>query len=291
MIIHIVGALIVLGYVSYSIGILGALMFNRIVYRKVTLNLAIALWITGCGHDDSSSSSADKAPPSEKNEALESHPSAPSGELPEVKTGTESLETTALLVETKETAPACGEKNLRQLIYVKETGIFESCTAEGWAIISIKTEKGERGTQGIQGERGEKGAQGERGADAPYIGPDEWLDPLTKKVWFLGQSYTVSQVPSLDTLCSAPGHSPSQEQIKEAGKNGLYERFRSASGNKKYWVGHGPYTTYGVTYEHQGLIIELSATPYILDGVMESLSPVGHPAPTTTYHRTLCVKN
>lgn len=110
-------------YLGHAIG--HAVSF--LLFRRAVLNVAIAVWVTGCGSEDKGNQAPepDKNAPerlstaevNNKKEAAEQDPTA----TKRINHMDVPLSVTqAMLVDTRADIPACGEANKRQLIYVTE---------------------------------------------------------------------------------------------------------------------------------------------------------------------------
>lgn len=202
----------------------------------------------------------------------------------------------------------CTEKLARQLIYVEEESTFYHCEKGDWVSVEIrgaKGDKGEKGDPGVNGDAavtpksssktdgvvttvaqgGKDGKDGRDGKDAPYIGPDEWIDPTTGSKWYLGMSISRIDVRDFDDLCTAPGEMPTEQDVKQARKDGLYDHLRTNK-DAYYWVGLD-HKTFGFT---AGLSIIICANSTCQSE--KNIIPINYfedPKPSTTFHRTMCV--
>lgn len=211
-------------------------------------------------------------------------------------------------LKTKADLWPCTDKIDKQLIYVADEAVFYTCQKNDWTEVEIKGKDGEKGAQGDKGDTGVAGAagvnssavataakdgkdgkDGKNGKDAPYVGPDEWIDPATGSKWYLGMSISRIDVRDFDTLCNAPGVMPNEKDLMEARKNGLMDQLRKNLKNNEYfWVGLD-----SATYGYQvGQVIIVTANASAGGAVEGRVNPVNYNADSNaskTFHRTLCV--
>lgn len=214
---------------SYLYALLGRPSLRLLAFifaRRVWVNIAIALYITGCGVDDSAAT---------KNETPTTTVSAPNQTEPE---GNEEISVApsqwpeALLVSTKDELPACSTKNKRQLVYVQETEEFQSCNGKEWASVqigskSVPTAQAQKGDKGDKGDTGATGARGEAGSPGSqaYVSLYDWAHPLTGRLWFLANQFKLK-----DGAGACPGGSsyPTAPDLADAVNAGLITRFGTA---------------------------------------------------------------
>lgn len=241
-------------------------LIGWIFFRKIWINVAIALYITGCGVDDSLE---------KKKETPTTNVSAPDSGLPssnheEISVAPQEWPE-ALLVSTKDELPVCSEKNKRQLVYVQELEQFQSCSGKEWAVVTV----GATQARAKDGANGKDGKDGKDGAAAPYVGPDEWIEPVTGQKFLLGGAFNRTQ----HATCPTGTYFPSQVTLSAAIQAGFFERFTSyaAANNQQLWLGDGK-------------LLYIGSSMVARTGSIENYTWGSDPNAGTTYHRTLCVK-
>lgn len=189
----------------------------------MTLNLVwtliISALIYGCG-----SQGKDHKAPSTSDEAKKAEPVSSSQ---------------ALLLDRKADLPECLEANKHQLVYVTELEAFMTCSGKAWSEVTLKAPAAPK--EALAGKDGAAGKDGKDGKDAPYVGPDEWIDPIGGSWFFLGAIFDRNEHPS----CPAGSSFPKEELFKAAVAAGLLERYMSDS--RSLWVGDGKTVYAGLT--------------------------------------------
>lgn len=118
-------------------------MFSK--HAALILAVATAATLTSCGKEEKADMGGQSA----------------TTDQPPANSGQGSAPMT--LVLTAAEMPPCGAENNNQLIYVKDSAKFMTCSNGAWADIAIKGEKGDAGAKGDAGEKGDKGDQGQAG--------------------------------------------------------------------------------------------------------------------------------
>ncbi len=217
-------------------------------------------------------------------------------------TTTETDDFQSFYLDTKAELWPCVPAIYRQLVYIQEETQFYTCVKNDWVMVSIKGEKGDKGEDGKQGEDGEDGqdgvngkdgAQGKQGdngrtivqqspsdeaaAPAHELMDNEWIEPIAGVLWFTGATYHRGQIPDLtEGLCPAGSRSPSDTELAQAGRAGLFDRFSGATSFA--WI--------GMTDAKAGRLVQLN----LISGLQGKLTIAGTGTTANpTYYKTLCV--
>jgi hypothetical protein len=111
--------------------------------------IVLATVATSCGKEEKSSMGG------------QSGTTSPGGE--NTNQGSDQGASAMTLAVTAAEMPACTPENNNQLVYVKDSAKFMTCSGGAWADIAIKGEKGDAGAKGDPGAKGDKGDQGDAG--------------------------------------------------------------------------------------------------------------------------------
>lgn len=146
----------------------------------------------------------------------------------------------AMLVNSREAFPLCGEDNEGQLVYSIADVKFYVCSSFYWAEIDlhgVDGKNGVNGTNGVNGVNGIDGKNGTNGKDGKTLAPvDEysWYHPVTNVKWFLGRTlsslYNPAVYPNLmtpDYTCPAGSRLPTDAEYNDALGAGLWAKFGS----------------------------------------------------------------
>ncbi len=97
----------------------------------------------------------------------------------------------SLALDSKADLPACGEENDKQLVYVIDEEQFYTCESAEWTEIDVTTEA---------------------------LGENEFRDPVTGYLWFIGGKVTKGFITS---ACTGDYSSGTEAEIEAAAKHGL----------------------------------------------------------------------
>lgn len=220
----------------------------------------------------------------------------------------EELANNSYYLKTKAEMWPCTDKYYRQLVYVAEETTFYHCDKNEWMSVDLRGDKGEKGDKGDKGEagadaptpkvdttsvaqegkNGKDGRDGRDGKDAPYVGPDEWIDPATGYKWYLGMSIDRMNIRDFDDICNAPGEAATTAELKAARKNGLYDQLRKNLSENSVWLWVGlDHNTYGFTVGVATNVCKNASCGF--EGQINPVNYFTDPQATKTFHRTLCV--
>lgn len=187
----------------------------------------------------------------------------------------------AYFLASKQDLYPCDKESYRTLVFVEEDSTFLTCSKDQkWEDVTSKIQAktvaakdGVNGKDGTNGVNGKDGKNGVDGRDAPHIGPDEWEQPVSEAIWFLGGNRNKTQ----GGLCPAGSRFPTTNEVADAILSGLYERFGSTTNNNaNLWVG-------------PKLALYVGSSMSVRTGEIWNASGFD-PNAATTYYRTACIK-
>lgn len=150
------------------------------------------------------------------------------GQDPEPKLGADK---TAQLLATMDDLKECNKDNLGALFYIVDTEQFFFCDEKGWILVNLKGKEGvlgKEGPQGPKGDIGQNGSNGVDGKDARTILSNEWQDPITDKIWFLGRFGGIGAIARTVDLCPFSSHLPENDkEIQGAIDGGIFTKLYS----------------------------------------------------------------
>lgn len=86
-----------------------------------------------------------------------------------------------------------------------------------------KGEKGDQGPAGKNGKDGEKGLDGDTGSQGPAgtpVDPNQWLDPISDRLYLIGAPQTPGQM-NFQNPCASPYRLPTKQETTSAVTRGL----------------------------------------------------------------------
>ncbi len=120
---------------------------------------------------------------------------------------------------------------------------------------------------------------------------DEWVDPVTGNMWFLGRSLSVAEATKVEKLCPGVSKQASADELEEARDAGLFQYFRHSDEDYYVWVvivhNEPDYANYDRFFQ-AGYMMYLGKDEAQV-GNWE-IPNYKSPEAKDTYYRTLCIK-
>jgi len=126
----------------------------------------------------------------------------------------------AIALATTKELPECDLGNENQLAYIKDDDKFLTCYDGVWTEIDI---------EGAEGPKGDKGDPGE----AIVLSQNQWVDPITKRVWLIGANVTYSQALA---SCTGDYAIPTYDELHVAVLHGLGVASAAIDGSDNGWT-------------------------------------------------------
>lgn len=188
--------------------------------KRLALNLLIALYVTGCGAADDAQTTQHAAPI-----AVQATPAVPVTEAAQTPVSEKAPTKpvfTSLAVADASALPTCDSASEGFLAYVKADKTIQACEDGAWAVIDL------RGPKGDQGEAGPAAIAAQAVQTDPVPSMDQWLDPVTKRLWTTGVSEVAFSYAK--TVCEGDWRLPTEAELTLAIARGMADLGSDAMG-------------------------------------------------------------
>lgn len=182
------------------------------VHMNRLLLTIVLIILTGCGADDGSDSAK------EGKDSLRG------------RKGAQKPNLASIALDLKADLPECSADNDTQLAYVKEDGLFYSCSNLAWEVVDVAS--GKDGANGKDGEDGIDGVTTIQQIAAQSL-VNHWTDSATGKEWIIGAVGAWE-----GQACGAGYHSPSYNEGLAAYTHGIFLVSANISGPNTMWTSY-----------------------------------------------------